>query len=140
MNVKPLPVVDHMQGALLERAADPDKSICKLQYTDRQGQWYELEMPILDALYLLNALVGVEAEAGLRQRNRADRHVILGRATKVGFSNTPNAKPLEQELAIVVEDKDDPEPWHVRLRMVDAMFVFGEIRKIAKKLGLPLRE
>jgi len=46
------------------------RSFCRLQYEDRNSQLFEVEMPVLDALYLLNLLRTVEHDSGLESVNR----------------------------------------------------------------------
>lgn len=133
-----LPAVGHIQGVVLRKAGRPEDSICVLQYTDHNDKWHEIEIPVLDALYLLNLLSGMERDNGLHQRNREDRNMISGRVSKVGYSNKPNVKALDQEMALLMEDGKHSEAWQIILNMVDAVFVHDEIRTKAKMLGLKL--
>lgn len=58
MTVHLLPDVGRIEGLVSEIAdrSDPAKGRVRLQYTDRTGSWQELQLPVLDALYLLNML------------------------------------------------------------------------------------
>lgn len=66
---KQLPGVGRIQGATVEPSA-PKDSIVRLQYTDDKQQLYELEIPFLDAMYLLNILRGIEKDMGFEAQNR----------------------------------------------------------------------
>jgi len=59
-----LPNVDRIRGIRLSKGESPQKSTVFLQYTDRNNEWYETEIPLLDALYLLNLLEGMSREQG----------------------------------------------------------------------------
>ena len=65
-----LPSVGRIQGATPEQQPTHEASVVKLQYTDRKQEWCELEMPFLDAMYLLNILRGIEADAGFLALNK----------------------------------------------------------------------
>lgn len=63
--VHQLPVVDHIQGCTTEPRATARETVVAVQYTDRAGKWYELQMPFLDAMFLRNMLNEVERAAAL---------------------------------------------------------------------------
>ena len=141
MALTKLPDVGRIQGVEFQLASVPEKSTCLLRYTGHiDTQSYEISIPAPDALYLLNLLAAMERDSGLRQRNRADRSVIEGRVKSVGFSNKPNTKPLDQQMALLILDPEEQEEWNVRFNMVDALYASGEIRRVAKKLGIPVKD
>lgn len=133
-----LPQVARIEGLSFKRAQDAEKASCILQYLGVDGKKYEANIPILDVLYMLNCLITIEHDNGLRQRNRQDRDLIKGRVTKVGYSNYPNVPPLEQEVALIVADPSQQSPWEVRIGMVDAVFIHDEVRRLAKNLNLKI--
>ena len=59
-----LPNVDRIRGIELSRSQSPQESKVSLQYSDQSNEWYETEMPLLDALYLLNLLEAMSREQG----------------------------------------------------------------------------
>ena len=60
-----LPSVGRIQSVVLIPDLDPTKAKVDLQYTDRNNEWCQVEMPLLDALYLLTLLEGMSREQGL---------------------------------------------------------------------------
>ena len=68
--VKQLPIVGRIQGAVLEPGPSHRESAVLVQYTDPNKELYELRMPLLDAMYLLNVLRAVEHDAGFESQNR----------------------------------------------------------------------
>ena len=58
-----LPIADRVQGVQLERFSSAENSWIALQYTDPKGQFYEIRMWFLDAMYLRNMLNAVESDA-----------------------------------------------------------------------------
>ena len=71
--VTKLPDVGRIQGFALQKSTTAALSTAAVQYTDRNGQWYELKMPFLDALYLLNLLEAASADSGFDHLRRAPR-------------------------------------------------------------------
>ena len=59
-----LPDVGRIQGLEFKLGEPVQKSLCKLQYTGPEGESYELKIPIIDALYLLNLLRSIERSCG----------------------------------------------------------------------------
>lgn len=59
-----LPDVDRILGLSPLISTTAALSTALLQYTDRNGQLYELQMPFLDALYLLNLLEQASKDSG----------------------------------------------------------------------------
>ena len=60
-----LPKADRIQGIAYVPSPlrDPKADLVRLQYTDRTEQnWYQLEIPLLEALHLLNALHSMATE------------------------------------------------------------------------------
>jgi hypothetical protein len=69
--INQLPGVARMQGMLFCREApEVEKWYFKVQYTDDSGAWHELQIPMLDGLYLLNMLRTAEKEQHLELWNR----------------------------------------------------------------------
>ena len=68
--VKKLPVVSRIQGAVLEGRELHEQSFVVIQYSHRKDELYELEIPFLDAMYLLNILRGIEKDMGFESRNK----------------------------------------------------------------------
>ena len=62
--VTKLPNVDRIRGIELSRSESPQESKVSLQYSDQNNEWYETEMSLLDALYLLNLLEAMSREQG----------------------------------------------------------------------------
>src|SRR6266705_716317 len=65
-----LPSVGRIQGLAFHPDAVIQRASCDLQYTDPAGEWFELKMPVLDALYLLNMLREMEEHDSLKQFNQ----------------------------------------------------------------------
>ena len=59
-----LPSVDRIQGAILQGDRTPQGSQVVAQYTDHKGEWFEVQMSFLDAMYLLNILRGIQEDIG----------------------------------------------------------------------------
>lgn len=130
-------VAGHIRGALLQyRGKKPDQVVLHFETNDEP---YQLTFDIGNAMYLLNILAEIEVDHGLRQTNRANRNLLDGRLKRVGFSNKPNTKPLDQQIGLQIHS-DQEQPWEVRIGMVDALFAAGEIRRIARKLAIPLKD
>ena len=72
MTVRSLPPVGRIEGVLYQSPGgpDPSKGRALVQYTDPTGQWHQLEVPVLDALYLLNLLEQMSREAHLDHLRR----------------------------------------------------------------------
>ena len=70
--VNQLPEVASMQGIALNKAGPRDDDwFFQVQYTDSEGRWHELKMPVKDGLYLLNLLRAAEKDqATLAVMNR----------------------------------------------------------------------
>ena len=51
-----LPVADRIERIRMLTEEDPEKSKIFLQYTDHNNKGYEIEMPLLESLHLLNLL------------------------------------------------------------------------------------
>lgn len=64
MTVNKLPDVGRIQGLSRTAGFDVPKIVVSLQYTDRSNGWHELEMPFLDAMYLLNCLRAIQQDVG----------------------------------------------------------------------------
>ncbi len=62
MQVNQLPPVGRIQGAHLLPGQFHETSSVRVQYTDQKGTWQELSMPLLDAMYLLNALKAIQKD------------------------------------------------------------------------------
>jgi len=71
-----LPPVGRIQGVELRREAPPQGSAVSVQYSshnrDAIGD-YELVIPYLDALYLLNALRAIEDQSGFGKLSEPTR-------------------------------------------------------------------
>lgn len=65
-----LPDVDRIQSVVPTLYRDAKKSTVELRYTDHKQQLYELTMPLLDALYLLNCLEEMSREKGFDHLRR----------------------------------------------------------------------
>lgn len=61
--IKKLPLVGRIQGAALEERGAPDQMAVVVQYSSHIGELCELEMPLGDAMYLLNALREIEKDS-----------------------------------------------------------------------------
>ena len=59
-----LPPVDQIQGVQLQRSAVASERKVFIEYTDSGNEWHELEMPLLDAMYLMTLLHQIERESG----------------------------------------------------------------------------
>lgn len=73
-SIEDLPDVDRIQGASLE-GQDPDVPETMkvvLQYADRAQNLYQVHIPLLDALYLLNILRAIEEDSALGQINNPE--------------------------------------------------------------------
>ena len=62
--VRKLPVVGRIQGATQEGDGTPDGTQVTVQYTDHTEEWFELQMPFLDAMYLVNLLRAIQEDIG----------------------------------------------------------------------------
>lgn len=60
----PLPDADRIQGATVIGAGTRKDTRTRLRYSDANGKWYSLEMPFLDAMYLLNVLRAIQVDEG----------------------------------------------------------------------------
>lgn len=62
-----LPPVHHVEGLAFDHpgGSDPRLGLLRLQYTDLKGTWHQLNLPALDALYLLNLLAQWSKDEGL---------------------------------------------------------------------------
>lgn len=64
MSVNVLPAVGRIQGLTRSEGFDVPKIAVQLQYTDRSNGWHQVEMPFLDAMYLLNLLKALQQDVG----------------------------------------------------------------------------
>lgn len=64
MTVNKLPAVGRIQGLARTDGFDVPNIQVSLQYTDRSNGWHEVEMPFLDAMYLLNLLKAMQQDVG----------------------------------------------------------------------------
>lgn len=64
MGVNELPNVGRIQGVTLQGGPEPQNYQIQLQYTDAGDVWHQVEMPFLDAMYLLNLLKAAALEVG----------------------------------------------------------------------------
>lgn len=64
MTVNRLPDVDRIQGGMAEGSTPGDPERVVVQYTDHKGQWHELRIQFLDAMYLLNILKSIQLDVG----------------------------------------------------------------------------
>lgn len=75
MELHRLPDVGRIQGLQLQDSPlrDPAAMRVELQYTDRESTsvWHTLQIPLLDALYLLNLLEAMSQEQGFDHLRRA---------------------------------------------------------------------
>ena len=62
--VRKLPVVDRIRGVSQLGDGMPDGTEVTVQYTDHTDEWFEVQMPFLDAMYLLNLLRGIQEDIG----------------------------------------------------------------------------
>lgn len=62
--VNVLPAVGRIRGLTRSEGFDYQNMAVKLQYTDRSNTWHEVEMPFLDAMYLLNLLKAMQQDVG----------------------------------------------------------------------------
>lgn len=60
-----LPDADRIEGISLVRGLSPQASHLKLQYRNAHTGLCEVQMPLLDAMYLLNLLEALSKENGL---------------------------------------------------------------------------
>lgn len=63
---KLLPTVDHIHGCRLTKGPTPASSIVQLQYRGVDNVDYELAIPFLDAMYLLNLLKAFQQQTGFQ--------------------------------------------------------------------------
>jgi hypothetical protein len=70
MNVEKLPPVGRILGASLEPQPTPQDSRLRIKYESRTGGTCELEVPFLDAMYLLNILRQIEKDTNFGSQNR----------------------------------------------------------------------
>jgi hypothetical protein len=68
--VEALPDVGRIQGAQLQPSPVEAERLVILQYTDHKGKWFEVKMPFLDAMYLLNLLRQIETDTGYAPLNK----------------------------------------------------------------------
>lgn len=69
-----LPPVHRIEGiSAPPPGADLQREQVRLQYTDQAGTWHQVDMPAMDALYLLNLLEQWSKEAGLDHLRRSPR-------------------------------------------------------------------
>jgi hypothetical protein len=61
-----LPDVRRIEGALLVPASTPKESFVRIVYSDKQNDRYQVTMPFLDAMYLLNVLKAMQMDSGFR--------------------------------------------------------------------------
>lgn len=61
-----LPVVGHIQGVSIVPAKTPKETWVVLQYTDQKEEWKQVNVPFLDAMYLLNLLKAIQVRTGFK--------------------------------------------------------------------------
>lgn len=73
MTVHLLPPVHHFEGLLFDHpgGSNPRLGPLRLQYTDLKGGWHQLEVPAMEALYLLNMLEQWSKDEGLETLRRS---------------------------------------------------------------------
>jgi len=59
-----LPDVGRISGATLQKSTTAALSMVVVQYSDLTGSLFELRMPVLDALYLLNVIEAITEDSG----------------------------------------------------------------------------
>lgn len=77
--VRELPDVARMEGFTLHRVGDPKTDwYFQIQYTDKDGNWQQVKVPMLDGLYLLNLLRAAEKDQRLDLWNRGGANPSAG--------------------------------------------------------------
>lgn len=68
-----LPPVHRIEGFLFDHpgGGNPQLGSVLLQYTDQKKSWHQLNVPAMDALYLLNLLEAWSKEQGLDHLRRS---------------------------------------------------------------------
>ena len=115
-------------------AADRERSLVSIEAENEHGEPLQWQMPALDAMYLLNALLETEQELGLQQRNRPARAVLEGRPTQIGHTPLDHNSPDAVGIEIRCQVKNEPQPWLLRWTLMDCQWLAREIQKIAGKL------
>jgi len=59
-----LPAVGRIQILTRSEGFDYQRMAVTLKYTDRSNGWHQVEMPFLDAMYLLNLLKAMQQDVG----------------------------------------------------------------------------
>ena len=67
--VNKLPPAKQIEGVQLQRSSLPLDRKVFIEYTDKKNEWHELELPFLDAMYLLDLLRQIERESGFNHGN-----------------------------------------------------------------------
>ncbi len=62
--VTKLPDVAKIEGFILNKCDIPQNSTVSLQYSDHSNTWHEMEIPLTEALRLLNFLEKMSGEQG----------------------------------------------------------------------------
>jgi hypothetical protein len=57
-----LPICSKVQGALLKESREGKRQVVVLQYSDRNGGWYELEFPTHQVKRLIDLLIPFQME------------------------------------------------------------------------------
>lgn len=52
-----LPICSKVQGAVLQASREGPRQVVALQYSDRSGEWYELEFPTHQIERLIDLLI-----------------------------------------------------------------------------------
>ena len=61
-----LPIVGRIQGAMLVPAKTPQENWVTIQYLDPQDKLHQMNVPFLDAMYLLNLLKAVQSQSSYK--------------------------------------------------------------------------
>jgi predicted DNA-binding transcriptional regulator YafY len=60
--LNPLPICSKVQGVLLKESREGQRQVVALQYSDRSGEWYELEFPTHQVKRLIDLLIPFQME------------------------------------------------------------------------------
>ena len=60
--VNNLPICSKVQGALLKESREGKRMAVALQYSDRNGEWYEVEFPTHQIKQLIDLLIPFQME------------------------------------------------------------------------------
>ena len=70
MAITKLPAADRIQGLSYHPAPDPKSAHFEVQYQTRTGELYEIHIPAMDALYLMNLIEAAAKDAGIEHLRR----------------------------------------------------------------------